>query len=185
MDAWFGIAAILVGLASCFYGYPLFRILLILAGLLYGYMLGSAWASASHPGLSLAIALAAGVILAVLAYPLWSFGVVLIGAVMGFMILASAGLALNVTPTVRVLMGIIGGGALGLLFYFIRDLVVMLVTAFNGSVLAVLGAGWYLPLLSFSEGRANLLDILIMVVLGTFGFAVQYGMFKDRSTYST
>jgi hypothetical protein len=185
MDAWFGFAAILVGLASCFYGYPLFRILLILAGLLYGYMLGFAWAPASHPGLSLAIALAVAIILAFLAYPLWSLGVILIGAVMGFLILTSAGLALNVTTTVRILMGIVGGGALGLLFYFVRDLIVILVTAFNGSVLAVLGAGWFLPSLAFTGGRGNLLDILLMAVLGACGFAVQYGMFKDRRTYST
>jgi uncharacterized membrane protein len=59
MDAWFGIAAILVGLASCFYGYPLFRIFLILSGLIYGYVLGHAWAPASHPWLSLAIGLSA------------------------------------------------------------------------------------------------------------------------------
>ena len=44
MDAWFGIAAILVGLASCFYGFTLFRILLILAGLIEGYVFGHAFA---------------------------------------------------------------------------------------------------------------------------------------------
>ena len=37
VDPWIRIAAILIGLASCFYGYPLFRFFLILGGLLYGY----------------------------------------------------------------------------------------------------------------------------------------------------
>ena len=49
MDAWFGIAAILVGLASCFYGYPLCRILLILAGLIEGYVLGQSFVPAGYP----------------------------------------------------------------------------------------------------------------------------------------
>jgi len=72
-----------------------------------------------------------------------------------------------------------------LLFYHVRDLFVMLTTAFNGATLVVLGLGWYIPALAFGGGRANLPDIVIMVVLGAFGFAVQYGMFKERRTYSS
>lgn len=185
MDAWFGIAAILIGLASCFYGYPLFRIFLILAGLIYGYELGHSWVPASHPGLSLVLACGAGVVLAVLAYPLWSIGVIVVGAALGFMILISLGLALNASQMVLVLLGVLGAGAVGLLFYHVRDLFVMLTTAFNGATLVVLGLGWYIPALAFGGGRANLPDIVIMVVLGAFGFAVQYGMFKERRTYSS
>jgi len=33
--------------------------------------------------------------------------------------------------------------------------------------------------------RSNFLTVVAMVVLGDFGFAVQYGMFKDRRTYSS
>ena len=184
MDAWFGIAAILVGLASCFYGYPLFRMFLILSGLIYGYGLGQAWALASHPGLSLAIGVGAALVLAALAYPLWSFGVIVIGAALGFMILISLGLALNVSQTVLILLGVIGAAAVGLLFYHVRDLVVMLTTAFNGAALLVFGLGWYVPALAVG-GQANLSVLVIMVVLGAFGFAVQYGMFKERRTYSS
>jgi hypothetical protein len=36
MEIWVWFAAIFVGLGSCFYGYPLFRIFLILDGLIYG-----------------------------------------------------------------------------------------------------------------------------------------------------
>ena len=185
MDAWFGIAAILVGLASCFYGYPLFRIFLILTGLIYGYMLGHSWVPASHPGLSLVIAGGAGVVLAVLAYPLWSIGVIVVGAVLGFMILISLGLALNASQLVLILLGIMGAGAVGLLFYHVRDLFVMLSTAFNGAALVAFGLGWSVPALALGGGRANLPDLVIMMVLGAFGFAVQYGMFKERRTYSS
>ena len=184
MDTWFGIAATLVGLASCFYGYPLFRIFLILTGLIYGYLLGFSWVPASHPGLSLVIGLGAAVVLAVFAYPLWSIGVIVVGAALGFMIFISLGLALNASQMVLILLGVIGAGAVGLLFYHVRDLFVMLTTAFNGAALVVLGLGWYIPALAFGR-EANLPDLVIMVVLGAFGFGVQYGMFKERRTYSS
>jgi hypothetical protein len=184
MDAWFGVAAILVGLASCFFGYPLFRILLILTGLIYGYLLGSAWVPGSHPWLSLAIGVGAALLLAALAYPLWSIGVIVVGAALGFMILISLGLALNASQTVLILLGVIGAAGVGLLFYHVRDLFVMLTTAFNGAALVVLGLSWHIRALAFG-GQANLLDIAIMGVVGALGFAVQYGMFKERRTYSS
>jgi len=105
MDAWFGIAAILVGLAGYFYGYPLFRIFLILAGLIYGYLFGHSFVPASHPWLSLAIGLGAAVILAMLAYPLWSIGIIVIGAALGFMILSSIGVTLNASQGAVILLG--------------------------------------------------------------------------------
>jgi hypothetical protein len=185
MDMWFWVAAIFVGLASCFYGYPLFRIFLILAGLIYGYLLGQLLAPASHPWLSLGIGIVAAVILAVLAYPLWSIGVIIVGGALGFMFLSSLGLALNASQVVTILLGFMGALAVGFLFYNLRDLFVMLTTAFNGAALVVLGLSVYVPALVFRDGQANFLDLAIMVVLGCFGFAVQYGMFKDRRTYSS
>lgn len=184
MDAWFGIAAILVGLASCFYGYPLFRMFLILSGLIYGYGLGQAWVPASHPGMSLAIGLGAALVLAALAYPLWSMGVIVVGGALGCMILVSMGLALNASQAVLILLGVIGAVAVGWLFYHVRDLFVMLTTAFNGAALLVFGLGWHVPALAFG-GQTNLPDLVIMVVLGALGFAVQYRMFKERRMYSS
>ena len=97
MNAWVGIAAILVGLASCFYGYPLFRIFLVMAGLIFGYLLGQSFTPASQPWLALVIGVGAAVVMALLAYPLWSISVFLIGAALGCMILGSLGLALNLS----------------------------------------------------------------------------------------
>lgn len=185
MDAWLGLAAILVGLASCFYGYPLFRIFLILAGLLYGYALGQSWAPAGHPGVSLAVGLGAAVVLGVLAYPLWSLGVIIAGAALGCTIMVSLGLALNASQTVLILLGVGGAVAVGLMFYYVRDLFVILTTAFNGAALVVFGLGGSFPSLAFGGGRANLPGLVMMLVLGAFGFAVQYGLFKERRTYSS
>ena len=185
MDAWFGIATILVGLAGCFYGYPLFRIFLILAGLIYGYLFGHSFVPVSHPWIALVIGIGVAVILAMLAYPLWSIGVIVIGAALGFMIMSSIGVALTVSQGGVILLGVLGAAALGFLFYQARDLFVMLATAVNGAIQVVYGLNLvFPPVLALWSGRANFLSIAAMVVLGGFGFAVQYGMFKDRRTYS-
>jgi Domain of unknown function (DUF4203) len=183
MDAWFGMAAILVGLACCFYGYPLFRIFLVLCGLIYGYMLGYSWAPASNAWMPLAIGVGAAVVLAALAYPLWSIGVILVGAALGSMILITLGLALNASQAILTLLGVVGAGAIGLLFYLVRDFLVMVATAFNGAVLVVIGLGWFIPALVLGRG-ANPPDFVIMLILGALGFAVQYAMFRERRTYS-
>jgi hypothetical protein len=185
MDAWIGIAAIFVGLASCFYGYPLFRIFLVLAGLIFGYLFGQSFTPASQPWLALMIGVGAAAVLALLAYPLWSIGVIVIGAALGIMILGSLGLALNVSPGAVILMGVLGAAVVGFLFYGARDLFVMLATAFNGAMQVVYGLGFLFPGLAFGGGRANFLAVVAMMVLGGCGFAAQYGMFKDRRTYSS
>jgi hypothetical protein len=185
MDQWFWLAAIIVGLISCFYGYPLFRILLIVASLIYGYMLGQILAPASHPGLSLAFGVILAVVLAVFAYPLWSIGVVLVGAALGFFLLHFVGAALNTTPAVITLLGVMGAIIFGFLFYYIKDMLVIVATAFNGASLAVFGLSWYIPVMAFGGGRANIVDLVVMVVLGGLGFALQFSMFRDQRKYST
>jgi hypothetical protein len=185
MDQWFWLAAIIVGLISCFYGYPLFRILLIVAGLIYGYMLGQILAPASHPALSLALGIVLAVIMAVFAYPLWSIGVILVGAALGFFLLHFVGAAFDTTQGVIILLGVLGALIFGVLFYFIKDLIVIVATAFNGAALFVFGLSWYLPALAFGGGRANILDLLIMVVVGGLGFALQFSLFRHRRKYST
>lgn len=184
MDAWMGIVAVIVGLVTCFYGYPLFRLLLILAGLIGGYALGQNFAQAGHPWLSLAMGVIAALALAALAYPLWSIGVTISGAVLGFAILSAMGVALNASQGGIILLGAIGAMIMGMFFYRARDLFVMLTTALNGAVEVAFGIGWLIPALAFRRGAAGWLAVAAIVVLGAIGFAVQYGMFRDRRTYS-
>ena len=108
VDPWVRIFAIIIGLASCFYGYPLFRMFLVLAGLIYGFIYGQSFYPASHPFLSILIGVVVAVILALLAYPLWSFGVVAVGAALGFMILGELGLVLNFHELGVILLGVSG-----------------------------------------------------------------------------
>jgi len=158
------------------------------AGLIGGCALGASFVQAAHPWASLGRGVIAALVLTVLAYPLWSIGVTLSGAVLGFMILGALGIALNASQGVIILVGVVGAVVLGILFYQIRDLLVMLTTALNGAVEAAFGIGWIIPALAFRRGAAGGLGglmVIAIVVLGAIGFAVQYGMDKDRRTYST
>jgi hypothetical protein len=184
VDPWVRIFAIIIGLASCFYGYPLFRIFLVLAGLFYGFIYGQSFYPASHPFISILIALVAAVVLALLAYPLWSFGVVLVGAALGFVIFGEIGLVLNFPQLGVIVFGILGALCLGFLFYRARDLFVILATAYNGAVQVVYGLGLFHAAQATRFGQWNFLPIVAIVVLGSLGFATQYVMFKNRRKYA-
>lgn len=185
VDLWMGVVAVLTGLATCFYGYPLFRFLLILAGLIVGYAFGQIFFEASHPWLSVVIGIAAAALLAAFAYPLWSVGVTLSGAALGFLFVGSVCAALSLSQGVTLFLGGIGAAITATLFYQARDLFVMLTTAFNGALEVAYGLGWLFPALSLPRRASQLLSLLIIFALGAIGFAVQYSMFKDRRTYST
>ena len=183
VDPWIRIIAIIIGLTSCFYGYPLFRIFLVLAGLFYGYHYGQAFYPA-NPMISLLVGVIVAVILAILAYPLWSIGVIAVGAALGFMILGELGLALNFPEIGVILLGLLGAVVLGFLFYRARDLFVMVATAYNGAAQVIYGLGLVHAALAIGVGRANFLAVIAIVILGSLGFAAQYAMFKDQRKYS-
>lgn len=184
VDPWVRIVAIIIGLAGCFYGYPLFRIFLVLAGLFYGFLYGQAFYPASHPLLALLIGVVLAVVLAVLAYPLWSLGVVLIGAALGFIIVGELGVVFNLPEIGVLLVGALGAAALGFFFYRTRDLFVMVATAFNGAMQVVYGLGLFHGALAIGLGRTNILAAVAIALLGATGFAIQYGMFKEERRYS-
>lgn len=184
VDPWIRIAAIIIGLASCFYGYPLFRLFLILAGLFYGFLYGQSFYPASHPLMALLIGATAAVVMALLAYPLWSLGVIGVGAALGFMIFGEIGVALNLGEAGVIGLGLVGAVILGLLFFRARDLFVMVATAFNGAVQTVYGLGLFHGALAIGLGQSNFLAVAAIFILGALGFAVQYGMFKGQRQYS-
>lgn len=184
VDPWLRLATIVIGLASCFYGYPLFRIFLILSGLFYGYLYGLSFYPASHPLMALLVGAVVAAVLGILAYPLWSIGVAAIGAALGFMIFGELGVVLNLPELAVILLGLLGAVGLGYLFFQSRDLFVIVATAYNGAVQAVYGLGIFHAALVIGHGRSNVLALLAIIILGTLGFAVQYSMFKDRREYS-
>jgi hypothetical protein len=185
MDAWVAILAILVGLVSCFWGYPLFRVLLIFAGLLGGYLIGQSFVPTGHEWLALLAGVMTAILMAVLAYPLWSVSFFLVGAALGIIILGSIAIALNASQAVIILLGVLGAVVVGFLFYRVRDFFVMLTTALNGAVEVVYGIGLLIPTLAFRYGAPNFLALAAVFVLGSLGFGVQFNLFKDRGTYSS
>lgn len=184
MDAGIGIIAILVGLVSCFYGYPLFRILLILAGLLGGYIFGQYLLQTGNPWLSLGVGAVSAVIMAVLAYPLWSVSFTIAGALLGFAILGEIGIAISASKGVTILLGMLGAVFFGAMFYHLKDFFVILTTAIKGAAEVAFGLCWIIPGLEFRPGEASWATVAIIMLLGAAGSAVQYGMFKGRRTYS-
>jgi hypothetical protein len=96
-----------------------------------GRFLGHFLAPAGHPWLSLTIGIVSAIVLAVVAYPLWSIGIAIIVGALGFMFLSAIGLALNTSQAVTILLGILGALALAFLFLNLRDLFVMDATALN------------------------------------------------------
>lgn len=184
VDMWVSIITIIMGLASCFYGYPLFRIFLIVGGLFYGYLYGQSFYPANHPLMAVLVGVAAAVVLGILAYPLWSFGVIAVGAALGFMILGELGLVLNLPEIGVILLGLLGAVILGFLFYRTRDLFVMVATAYNGAVQVVYGLGLFHAAFALGLGRANFLAMVAIALLGSLGFFMQYSMFKDQRKYS-
>ena len=106
------------------------------------------------------IGVIAALALAAFAYPLWSIGVTISGAVLGFLILSAVGAALNVSQAVILLLGALGAIIIGVLFYQARDLFVMLTTALNGAVEVAFGIGWLFPALAFRRGASNFLALV-------------------------
>ncbi len=183
MDIWIRLLAILLGLISCFYGYPLFRVFLVLAGLFYGYVYGQTFLVHYHPLIGLMLGVVLAVLLALLAYPLWSFGVGLIGAFFGFMLLAELAVVLLLPHFVVWLAGGVGAAIVGYAFYQARDFFVMVTTAVNGAVQTLYGVGLIHGAISFGYGRSNVLALVAIIILAAAGLTVQYKMFSDRRLY--
>ncbi len=184
VDPWVRIFAIIIGLASCFYGYPLFRMFLVLAGLIYGFIYGQSFYPVHHPFMAILIGVIAAVVLAFLAYPLWSLGVVAVGAALGFIIFGELGVMLNFPEIGVILLGIGGAVILGFLFFQARDLFVIVATAYNGAMQVIYGLGLFHAARAIGLGQRYFLTVVALLVLGSLGFITQYTLFKDRRKYS-
>jgi len=171
-----------VGLITCFYGYPLIRILFALTGLVAGYLIGVQVMPPDQAILAVVIGIVVGLICAALAYPLWSIGIAISGMVLGFGLFASLGTMLDLSSTLIIALAILGAIIVGGLFFFARDPMIMLATAFSGASYAIYGIAIAFPESSF---RANsVLLTAAVLVLGVIGFLVQYRLFKDRHLYA-
>jgi hypothetical protein len=171
-----------VGLITCFYGYPLVRFLFALIGLVAGYLIGVQIVPPDQGILAVVIGIVVGLICAALAYPFWSIGITISGMVLGFGLFASLGTMLHLSSTLIIALSILGAIIVGGLFFFARDPMIMLATAFSGASYAIYGLSIAFPALGF--GANSVLLTAVVLVLGVIGFLVQYRLFKDRHMYS-
>lgn len=143
-----GLIILLIGLALCFLGYRLFRFILIIWGLLTGFQIGTLLATQlfgeQYAGTALQWIAGAivAVVLALLAYVLYKWQVVLAGALVGYFLGTALASALSLTPGwVVIAIGLAGAivvGALVLIFDLPR-LIIIVSTAIAGAGASVAG----------------------------------------------
>jgi hypothetical protein len=178
-----GIIAILVGLTFCFLGYRLFRLLLPLAGLVFGFALGAFLAPEGQWLPALIIGLALGIVFALLAWLFWSAAVIIGGAMLGLGFGWTVGAAFFVPGPLPAIIALLFGILFGVLFAVLRKPAIMLSTAASGAAAAVYGLGPLVPYFNLNN-RPHPIATLVIIALAAAGFFVQYGTHKTRDLYS-
>ncbi len=179
---WVVLAAIVVGLAQCLFGYRIFRVLLaitgfILGGLLAGYFVYDLTQSAA---LGVVAGLVGGLLGGALLAGLYFLGVFVIGAIFGAVApLALFALLGGSAPTwVVVLLALIGG----VLAVLVQKLMIILATSFGGAWWAVTGIAAAARAVELAELRAFPTGLAAAgpgwligwFVLGLAGVLIQY-----------
>ena len=192
---------IAIGAFECFFGYRFFKVLLALLGFVIGGAIagGVGYAVSDQQGTVLLYALIGGIVGAILLYALYFVGVFLVGALFGLAIgeILYAFSHSSPSSAVLLILAVIGGVA-ALLF---QKFVIILSTSFGGAWSVVSGIAHFAwrggaPLVTPSlESLTNLArargslwyaEILAWLLLGAFGFLVQYGvLFKGGSSQSS
>lgn len=174
-----------IGLAACFMGYQLFRILLPFLAALYGYNVAAGWFSPEAWFWPLIVGLLVGIVFALLAYFLWSLTVGLGGAALGFgagtQLAAFLGLGGLLAPVIGIVVAVI----FGVMFFSARDILVMLSTALGGAGLTLTGLAVLLPgLLGWLANSSNFITFILTIALAAVGFGAQYRLMAGRNTYA-
>lgn len=173
-----------IGLAACFMGYQLFRVLLPFLAALYGYNVAAGWFAPEAWFWPFIVGLLIGLVFAAGAYFLWSLTVGIGGVSLGF----GAGTQLafflglgGIAPVIGIVVAVI----FGIMFFSARDVLVMLSTAFGGAGLALTGFAVLLPgLLGWLANSSNVITFILTIVLAATGFGVQYRTMAGRNIYA-
>jgi hypothetical protein len=178
-----GIIAVLVGLAVCFLGYRLFRLLLPLAGLVFGFALGALLVPAGQWLPAIIIGLAVGIFFALLAWLFWSAAVIMGGAMLGLGFGWTVGAAFFAPGPLPAAIALAFGILFGVLFAVLRKPAIMLSTAAWGAATCVYGLGLLAPYFRLDR-RPHLIATLVIIALAVAGFFVQYASHRTRDLYS-
>ena len=172
------------GLVSCFAGYRIFRIVLAFFGFVFGVLFASSAMGSDQTMWTIGVALAGGLIGALLLFAAYFVGVALIGAGFGaglaMVVWAAMGREPGIIPVI--ILAILGAiGALALQRY-----VIIVATAFGGAQTAIVGGSALLGNGSTDPAARSVFrvypldplpatkwDLVAFVVLGLIGLAVQ------------
>ncbi|HET8845813.1 MAG TPA: DUF4203 domain-containing protein [Ktedonobacteraceae bacterium] len=187
-----GLVALTVGAVFCFAGYRLFRILIAVWGFFAGFLIGAQAVTSLFGGSFLANALgwgvgiALGILLAGLAYLLYSAAIAILGASVGYLIgigimtaLGFDGQAVS-TFLAGVLVAILFGVLILLLN--LAKILIIINTALGGSSALVFGVLYLFGLVPLDFLRSGLIGAFIKgspiwglawLVVALLGFAVQ------------
>ena len=176
-----GILAILLGLVVAFAGYPLFRLVLPIAGFIYGFQIANAVLSGWLASLIVGLALAA--LLAVFAYTLWSVAVGFAGAMIGLAVGGGIGTSLHLWGWLTLIIALALGALFLVLAMRLKDPFVMIATAIAGGGMAAFGASTLLPIIFGPPGQPYFLYWVVWIGVAVIGFIAQWAMFKDARQY--
>ncbi|MFQ5738866.1 MAG: DUF4203 domain-containing protein [Acidobacteriota bacterium] len=186
---------VLWGLMSCFLGYRIFKFVLALTGFLIGGLLGAGIAWELTGGATtwvVAAGAVGGVVLSLLAFPLYSVGFFFFGALAALLLAWGAFLATGATPPLYLpwVAALVGG----IVAVLAKKLMLILSTSFAGAWMSVTGAAQLLGLnsnaLDLSKGLRDIPEpgstvtvlLLSWIVLGFIGLFVQYSGKSRKKT---
>jgi hypothetical protein len=178
-----GILAILLGLVVAFAGYPLFRLVLPIAGLIYGFQIANAVFASWLIGLIVGLVLA--VLLAIFAYAIWSVAIGFAGALLGLSIGASIGASLNLWGWLVTVIALALGVLFFVLAYRLKDLFVIISTSLSGAGMVAFGASTLLPIIFGPPDGPFFLHWVLWLAVAVIGFGVQYALFSSARQYAT
>lgn len=175
-----------IGLAACFMGYQLFRVLLpVLAGL-YGYTVAAGWFGPNQWLLAFLVGVMICAVFALLAYFVWSVTVGIGGVTLGFGAGTQLATFLGLSGLFAAAIGVIVAVIFGVMFFSARDVLVMVATALGGAGLVLTGLAMLLPsLLGWLANERNLITFILTIVIAAAGFGAQYRTMAGQQNYQS
>jgi len=164
--------AVAIGVLYCFFGYRLFKIILGIAGFIWGAGLvgGVVFTLTQSTVIAIIAGVLGGALFAVLAVVLYYIGVFILGAYLGgalsIFIMAFFGLA---TPVWLLLVLAIAGGVVAVIF---KRFMIIVASAFVGAWAIVFGVSYLIP--KSSGGAYLYIAFAAWLALGITGMVVQY-----------
>ncbi len=169
-----------IGVAACFFGYRLFKVILAIWGFLLGMALFSdITMRITHERLIAVVAgLIGGIVVAGIAEILYLVGVFLMGVALGVVVTGAASGAMGMA--FNPLIALMAGGLAGLMALSFQKAVIIWATSFNGAWMTITGVVMLqgrargLGDVPAATGRGGL--FLAWLALGFAGLVVQYAV---------